>query len=55
MNKSGSDGRGSCKVYGVMNMAEILNVVVTGSGDEDLFGKSEGRVKDRAEIFSKRN
>ena len=33
MNKRGSDGRGSCIVYGVANMAEFTNVVVTDTGN----------------------
>ena len=43
MKNRGSDGRGSCKVYGLANTAEVTIVVMTGSGDEgDLNGKREG-------------
>ena len=33
MNKRGSDGRSSCKLYGVTNMAEVENTVVAGTED----------------------
>ena len=40
MNKRGSDGRGCCKVYGVANIVEVMNVVVTDTGDgRDLLEK----------------
>ena len=50
MNKRGSDGRGSCKVYGVTDMMEVVNVVVTGTGDGgDLLEKEvvESKMKSR--------
>ena len=33
MNKRGGDGEGSGKVCGMMNMAMVTNMVVTGTGD----------------------
>ena len=34
MNKKGSDGRESGKVYGVSDAMEVAIMVVTGSGEE---------------------
>ena len=41
MYKRGGNVGGSEAVYGVMDTAEVANVVVTGTGDEDLvtFGR----------------
>ena len=42
VNKRGSDGGGSCKVYGRAITTNVTNVVVAGTGDGDLLGKREG-------------
>ena len=56
MNKRGSDGRGSCKVYGMANTVKVTNMVVTVSGNGgDLFEKRQSEVKYKTEIFNRRS